>query len=170
MSEHSKPEARPPETKRAPDYDGRWRVWRVPLDLKPATLDQTAALGTWLADCPGMHHAFWRCWSISLIHLRDIPGVRPATKQRPDATHEVISAAIDPSTAPSTESPLSHAIMRPIVQFKSPSDELALRVMHAAARAIASCMISPDSDYRTAWELWLQGTADCFASGGHPVS
>lgn len=124
----TKPEAKPPAATREPDYAGTWRVWIIPMPEELEVPDHAATLGAWLIDAPGPH-AFWRCWRVGLIHLRDIPGVRPAALQRPGMTHEVISEAIDPSTAPSPET-AKLATMRPIdfaVQFKAPNDDIARR-------------------------------------------
>ena len=162
----------PPKTERAPDYPGPlWRVWRCSV-IAPESPDQVATLGGWLVDAPGPH-AFWRCWLVSIVHLRDMPGQsKPPTLREPGMTHEVISFAIDPASIPDPDAhPRELRLLHPLdfaVQFRASSDALAMRVMHAAMGAVASQNLHPDGDYGYLWAQLLQGTADCIGEGGHP--
>ncbi len=56
--------------------------------------DSFFALDCWILHLPG--YAIWPHYLLSGTGLADIPGRRPATKQFPEATHEVLVAAIDP--------------------------------------------------------------------------
>lgn len=163
------------ETPRAPDYDGPFRVWRVALDApeKRATRDSEACLVGYLVDAPGAHAA-WRCWSLSLVHLRPVPGeTRPALKHFEGATHAVISQALDPDVAPDTDDVRSWRFLTPIdfeVQFVASDDRTAQRAFDACVRAVATGKMSPDADYGRTWGEVLQQTATCIANGGHPES
>jgi hypothetical protein len=162
MSDSAKP---PPDLPSI--YDGPFRVWDV-----PSAKTQPHMLGVWLVDAPGAH-AFWRCWQIYLVHLRDDENLRPARKQFPEATHEVISFALDPSTEPDPRHAETFVRLSPIdfaVQFSAKSDETARRVMDALLKAVSDGRVSPDTDWRRFWEETLKGTAECLDSGQHPLS
>lgn len=57
--------------------------------------DTVAALDRWSLILPGQHAA-WDRFVIMLCSLADFPGVPPAVKHFPEATHEVDVFAIDP--------------------------------------------------------------------------
>lgn len=166
------PTAKAPETNRAPDYDGQWRVWLMP-EIRPLVKpDHAACLGTWLIDAPGVH-AFWRCWRVSLIHLRDIEGVPPAKKTAFDSTHEIISQALHPDHAPSTEDVRMHVPLFPMdfaVQASARDDATALRAVHALLTAVSKGELHPDSDYANVWAGAFLNTARCISAGNHPQS
>lgn len=159
------------QTKRAPLYASRWKVWDVRnVEAHRKTPDHMAFIGGWLIEAPGVH-PWWTLWRVDLIHLRDIPGVRPAYKRTPDMTHEVLSGALDPFQPADPDRPDTMKMMHPVdfaVQFKAPSDQVAGRVVASAMRACANGFIHPDTDFRMQWQTSLQSTADCIASGKHP--
>lgn len=68
---------------------------RCPMDVERPHKSQDGTLGAWLMWLPGWSPA-WDNFILSVVHLRPIPGERPAIKKFPEATHELILAAIDP--------------------------------------------------------------------------
>lgn len=76
--------------------NGNRRAFKVvlpPLADRPP--DTIASLDCWNMVLPG-DHAFWDRYSITACSLADFPGVQPAKKQFPEATHEILVFAIDP--------------------------------------------------------------------------
>lgn len=143
-----------------PDYVGRHgRAWR--LDLVAITAAHLAKHGrsaplalnpcAWIAHAP-YSHPIWPCVAVNLISLRDFPGWPPAVVNLPDATHEVIVAAIDPDEAlhvdrqPKFLYPLNF-----VGQFVAASDDEAREQIDQAVRDICDGKLNPDTDNRQAW-------------------
>lgn len=165
-------------TKRAPDFTGigNWRAWRGRLQPvgQRGRPDWDATLEAWLLFCQGAH-ACWSYWWLTLIHLRPIPGVKPAYVQSPGNGWELLCGAHDPASEPDPDSPEATVrLLTPldwVVQFGSvKTDHDASRVAVACIRAIMSGRVSPDSDFRQYWRRAVPDTAQCFAQGGHPQS
>lgn len=157
--------------RRPPDIEGpRARAWLVPNRI--AKPDHAASLACYLVNAPHAHPA-WQWWRVCVIHLRDIPGVKPAHKRYPAAEYEFMIYAIDPTTRPepdpdNPEEGWPYLVPIDVIeQFHGVSDRDAVRVCHLAVTAIANGFLSPDQDYRTAWRGCLAATVADFASGTH---
>lgn len=157
-----------PTIKKTPDLQGHALAWKV-ADIR-STKDQEACLGTWLVYAPWAH-PFWHTWAMSVVHLRDIPGVPPAHKKYPEAEYELLIAALDPNKGPDPDHPENgFAFLHPIdvvEQFHGISDRDATRLLESAVRAIVAGTISPDSDYRSVWRDSVKGTVEHYRSGVH---
>ena len=57
--------------------------------------DWSACVGTWVVHAPGWSPA-WCHFCLTIVGLRDLPGVRPAHRNYPEATHEFILGALNP--------------------------------------------------------------------------
>src|SRR6185369_12538005 len=69
---------------------------RCAMDVERPHISQSATLGAWVLWLPGWSPA-WDMFILSVVHLRPIEGdVKQATLKFPEATHELILAAIDP--------------------------------------------------------------------------
>lgn len=158
---------------RAADVEGRGGrgAWIVPIpDDGPP--DWKATLAGWFVHAPGAHPA-WSWWYVGVIHLRDIPGVRPAIIRRPGATHEVMFMALDPKAG----SPVDRDLGRDGLPFLEPidlehqlvdlTDDHARGVAISAVRAIVALGWSPDQDFRSMWATALDATADHHRAGAH---
>lgn len=151
------------------------KCWNLRKPEKLARPDYNAHIAGWIINGP--YHPFWRWWNLSIVHLRDIPGVEPAHVQFPGATHEVIIATINPERC---SKPDIDALERGTVQlpFLSPmdlvhqvilvSDEQAAELAELMINAILSGDYSPDSDFRGRWKSILDRTAEHLRLGGHP--
>ena len=151
-----------------------WRLELPPLGARGRPdLDGTVAC--YIVRVPGAH-AFWDHWNMSVVHLRPIPGVKAATRHRPDVTHELIIGSLDP------EEPLPAAlvadgtfrlhILRPldvVEQFTVRDDAIADRLLELAVRAVVDGFASPDQDWRIWWGQAIHSTAAHFADGTHRV-
>lgn len=153
------------------------RAWSCPrLAHGQQTLAETACLATWLIEQPGVH-AFWTRWFVTLIHLRDIPGVQPAHMQFPTASHEVVIHALDPEHYPKHEAlpgPVEQwGLMDPadlVHQFEVRSDAEAIRLVELLARAFCDGYLAADSDFRTRNADAIDQTAKHFRDGRHALA
>src|SRR5579864_4243453 len=86
---------------REPDLSGHAKAWVIPIQRGRPGWEPTmeAGLAHYLLNC-NWSHPFWSWYSISGIHLRDIPGVRPAHKEFPEAEHEIQILSLHPKFRP----------------------------------------------------------------------
>ena len=157
---------------RNPDFEGAGgRAWELPIvPLKP---DHQACLGRVLVHAPHSH-PWWPWKEIYLIHLRDIPDVKPAVKSYPGAEYELGIFSIDLESCPAPDPDLhvkGYPFLHPpdvIEQFDvKNNDRDAKRIFEASIRAIVEGSISPDQDWRSVWKRMLTSTAEHFKSGAH---
>lgn len=146
------------------------RAWKV---TKPDTLRspaQAASLESFLVNVPNAH-PFWAFWIVSVIHLRDLPGVPPAKKTYPEATHEFLIVSLNPEKGPPNPDDIEtlHPLTPPDVseQFSGVTDAQAVAVNALCVRAIVDGLLSPDSDYRRLWAQVIRNTVEHAATGGH---
>lgn len=155
---------------RDPDAQGPYgRAWL--LQDKSGKPDYQASCGAWLVNCPSAH-PFWHWWLVGTTGLRDLPGVKPAVKQYPEAEYEFIIFSIDPQACPNPEpdDPKGYPHLTPIdvvEHFHGVSDHDAARICMSAVHAIVNGVLSPDQDYRSAWKASLEATVQHFRSGQH---
>jgi hypothetical protein len=156
---------------RTPDFSGvaGWRAWTVKNTL--AKPDHAASVASYLLFCPGAH-PLWSYWNLGVVHLRPLPGVRPAIITRPGATHEILMAALDPDTTPDPDDVgEGWPWLRPfdlVEQFQVPGDEYARQLARLMVEMIMHGN-SPDSDYRRSWQNVVQATAAHYREGRHPI-
>src|SRR4029077_7173447 len=116
------------------------RAWL--LKMQPSLPAHEACLGMWLIHAP-QSHLIWPWRLISVIHLRDIPGVTAATKRYAEATHELMVLSIDPEACPNPDpdAPDNHyPTLRPIdvaEQFHGLSD---LDAAHLLELSVQACL------------------------------
>ena len=119
---------------REPDVIGNVaRAWRVP---KPpdAPKDQDATVAAWLIEGP--FHPAWQHWLMSVVHLREIPGVKPAVKRYPEAAYEFLIASLhadgghDPTMPPGGV----HASLGPMASRLTASGQIGQRGKGSLAR------------------------------------
>jgi len=136
---------------REPDIAGsHGKAWK--LKVKPPQ-DKTT-LNAYVLSCYGAH-AFWNWWVVSIIHLHDVEGMPAAVKNYPEATHEFLILTINPESCPPDPDNLEVAYLMPpdaALQFDGLTDEQAAKFVDEAVCAIVDGRISPDQDYRSAWE------------------
>lgn len=68
----------------------------VPVPDPPVRPDHAATVGLWVVHAPGWSPA-WCHFTMGVVHLRDLPGVPPATRQYPAAAYEFMVGALDPA-------------------------------------------------------------------------
>ncbi len=134
-----------------------------------------AGLDRWLLHCP-LSHPFWPWCVVSVISLRDVPGMKPAVITTPGATHEVMIFALDPDFHPDDRWCTGGAgrwnarTLTPanlVEQLVGLTDEHANELVFLFAHSCCDGLTSPDSDYRAQNVRLLQGTADHLRQGRH---
>jgi hypothetical protein len=141
------------------------RARQVPLANPPLRPEWAATVAAWLCDLPGWSPA-WRHYLISVVHLRDIPGVRPALRKYPSAEYEFIVGALDPAQPPNfeAEDPLPFNFLSPlnvVEQFHDMDDAAAAALVRAVVEhAIrGEVILEPDGivGAREHWREVLRG-------------
>ena len=159
-----------PTITKAPDLTGIGGLaWQI-ADNR-TTPDHAGSLGGWLVYVPGAH-PWWHTWALVLVHLRDIPGVKPAKKSYPEAEYEFLSIALQPDSTPDPDHPENgFKYLTPfdvVEQFHGVTDGQASRILEGAVRAILGGHVSPDTDYRSVWRALIASTVKHFQEGKHP--
>ena len=147
---------------------GTWKAWRsraVDARSYPAHLE------LWLLYCPGAHLA-WAYHALGLVTLRDTPGLPPAVKSRPDATHEFMCMALHPDHEPDPDDPPWEFLQPPnwIHQIAGGTDDVARRIAHMVVQQIMTGRTSPDTDFANYWMASIDATVEHFRSGKHGVA
>lgn len=153
---------------RPPDITGDGvEAWEIKL---PEVQTTTSSLLGFLVRCTWAH-PFWDRWVISVQHLREMEGQRPALKQFPEAEYELLIVTLDPEHEADPDHPeRGYRFMEPVdlvFQFHGLTDRDAARLCRLAVETIAAGRMSPDQDFRSAWETLLQGTVECMRNGNH---
>lgn len=158
---------------REPDENGVvGRAWKMkrPEGGPP---DWQLNVTTWIVNRPGAH-PFWSYWMVAVISLEPMPGVRPAHKQYPEATHEFIILSLDPKKPlPEIDGRLegcrAYPLMPPdaVVQFHGLENDKVEELALLAVKAIVNGQLSPDQDYRKLWHTAVQQTVHHLKNGHH---
>lgn len=162
-------------TKRKPDLEGiAGRAWRVPFDQR----DWPCAIASWVFFSP-YQAAAWSGYYLGLIHLRDVPGIPPATLEFPGATHEIVVHALDDRgrdiDPDDCNGPLCamRARLTPLNYqraFVVNNDAEALQLAEALARAFVAGGLPLEpvlSGQRWPVHNAIDETAKCIREGGH---
>jgi hypothetical protein len=138
-------------TRKVWEYDHSDIIGRTPPD-------KAKWFATWGMDCPGDNLA-WSQYIMVAFDLTSIT-VRPPIIHLPGATHEVQVWAVNPDF-PLPEkfdegSSYGRMLLHPMnmgYQFIAPSNEAAHSRLRDVAHAVATGILSPDTDYRSAWDI-----------------
>lgn len=126
--------------------------------------DWAATIGCWFIYAPGQPPA-WRHYGLSVCHLRDLEGVKPAHIRIPGATHEFMLLALDPHKNPEADRPESWVRLFPMnlmEQVKLPNDATASRLLDMAATEVVEGRLwaeAPLSGQTEPWRSWLRHQA-----------
>lgn len=107
-------------------------------------------LGQWVLYVPGAHPV-WHSYALSLCHLRDLPGYRPALRNLPGATHELSLSALDPRRASELWTCIYGLTPQNFVAQMIETDESALARMMQTVRDVIDGRLNPDTDNRAQW-------------------
>lgn len=164
---------------RSPDVTGRaGRAWALSRPESTKRPDHAASLASYVVNVPGAH-AYWSWWMVTMIHLRDIPGVRPAHKDYSEAEYEFSIVSLDPTHGEppdidgfelGTCEGFHHLTPPDVVkQFHSVTDDVVKTIALLAIRAICDGRLSPDQDFRSRWNQTIDDTVAHYVAGKHAV-
>jgi hypothetical protein len=162
---------------RPPDLHDKASAWIIPIDRsrKDWTPDWDGTLCLYLLQCKWAH-PFWSWYHITGIHLRDIPGVKPAHRQFPEAGHEIVIMSLNPKTEhdpdklSTGEQSLEYLLPLDLEhQVAGLSDEQFKGLVQDVVVAVVEGRMSPDQDYRQWWKQAIDQTAEHIREGRHKV-
>lgn len=148
---------------RAPDVSGMGSAVRA-WEIEPTG----SVCGRWLVSHPGAHPS-WSWWVVSAVHLREEPGLCAPSLQFDEATHEIISVALDPGYEPDPDN-LNIRYLTPIDlvhQVGGITDAQAAHLVRGMVLWSATGEISLDSDYASVWKRTLNRTVEHIVLGVH---
>jgi hypothetical protein len=143
-----------------PSYIGLFgKVWDLDVS-KFAGEKKHTTCGGFIVSAP-YAHPHWQNYFCSVIHLRDVPGLDPATIYLEGATHEMLLWAMNPKKgiAPILEYKDDNVMsycLSPVnfgAQFVSASDQAAHDLILIAMKDVADARLNPDTDFRSQWVL-----------------
>jgi hypothetical protein len=127
----------------------------VPVPAVPDEPAWAATLAHWVCTLPGQSAA-WDNYVCTVVHLRDISGVHPATKLFPDAEYELRVYALDPRGRGSKPLDVSDyttfIALLPhnlVLQFAVPMDEDARRLCDTAVEAMVAGTLPAEPMFST---------------------
>lgn len=120
-------------------------------------------------------HPLWQQFVLCVVHLRDVPGFPPASRQFKGATHELLVMALNPERGPRTPEDLSRiglgsaAYLVPIDvvhQFTATDDEMRILAGMLAEACVQGWLTPSTDDAREALrEQWLGVCVKTLAHG-----
>jgi hypothetical protein len=135
--------------------------------------DEAATVSQWFIYAPGQSPA-WSHYLLSICHLRDMDGVKPAEVVVEGATHELTLFALDSDQKPKFNDRNSLSALTPAnaaCQFIVDSDEQASELAFCMARAICLGDIPAEPMFQQAgqdqWQGVVSTTAEHIRTGGH---
>lgn len=151
-----------------------WRVRMAPLGSRGRP-DFDATVDLFIVHVPGAH-AFWDHWSITVIHLRPVAGVKAPVIRREGATHELIIVTLNPEQPlpglDATDPTWKPDFLTPIdvmEQFIAANDAIAAEILELAVKTIVDGFASPDQDWRQWWTAAIQQTAQHYRDGQYGI-
>lgn len=123
--------------------------------------DIKGTVGVFFIHAPGQS-PIWDKYFLSVVHLRDIPGAKPAILADPHATHEFHLGALDPDNDPSPERPMEWVLLHPlnlVWQTSLPDDVSALYMLEECAKKLVAGELwaePPLAGQREPWRSFLQ--------------
>jgi hypothetical protein len=140
---------------------------RIPRELY--VTERSATCDAWIITAPAWH-PLWSQYMLAAITLADVPGAPPAVKNHPNATHEIIVMAMDPTHGPYTPDNVTDGRDRYLTpgnigeQFTA-TDEEAIDIAVLCVRAVLDGVLSPETAdaperIRAQWSQSIQRTVD----------
>jgi len=157
------------EPLRTPDQEGpAGKAWL--LQPSREAPEQEATVATWLINRPDAHPC-WEWWLVTVVCLRDVKGLAPATRTYPEAAYEFQILTIDPDDFPTPDPNLvddGYTYLHPpdvLEQFHGITDPQAEQLCFSAIRSILDGSISPDEEFRSQWNKLLREKVAGLRSG-----
>lgn len=134
------------------------KIWDVTERVQEFDPTPTG-VGCWFVYAPWMHPG-WSWYLAAMCHLRPVAGMREPRRQFPDATHEVIVAALNPRAGVFLERTEPLRPFNICQQFDAANDAHARLIFEDSLELVARGQLSLDSDFRPVWEHRLRKSAD----------
>ena len=120
---------------------------------------------TWIVEAKWAH-PLWHSYAFLLYDITtEIPGQPASVFYRDGMTHELMVFALDPAhpVEPMFKvlTPANHGY-----QFKAESDEAATARIVALLEEIEAKKLSPDTDFRTMWDVRFPDGVSLYMKGG----
>jgi len=131
------------------------------LKVEEMTMTNEFTIGAWLISSDLFHPA-WNQWVVCCVTLAgEINGKAvPTRRQDFRNTHEVSVLAVDPAKPINYEHEGGIHFLQPpdqVIQIIVEHDAAAREKIESVIKMIENKQISPDSDFRSRWELALGG-------------
>jgi hypothetical protein len=145
-----------------------WNVTEAARALPDRGMDDPAddaSLAVWLVHAPWMANGMWHWHYCAVVHLRNLPGQsKQPHLEFPEATHEFISLAVDPSLDVDVHaSPLQKLkFLSPVSicqQLSARNDAEALERIEHLLKHCVQGQLTLESDGRTVWKKLLAFSA-----------
>lgn len=117
-----------------------------PINRDNAPYPETS-IAFWLLHIPGFH-PLWNHYALSIVGLKDYPGVPKAVKNYPKAEFEIMFSAVDSSKKPQADDINSIHPINPInylEQFHGVSSERAAQAARVMVKAFVEGSLFPES-------------------------
>lgn len=161
---------------RTPDHTGQlgeaWKFQQPTQAVIAAHPAWGCSLASWLIHVPTAHPA-WSWYLLTVISLRDIPGMPPAYKQFTGADHEVLIYALDPAhplpDPDDGDAKVPAKYLSPpnlVHQVGGATDEMMIDVIDLLAHAFVDGYANPDSDYRRHTANMINSAIECVVMDG----
>lgn len=149
--------------------DGRRTAFRVDL---PPPADRpnpgtVPCVGRWNLVLPG-DHAFWNRYTLLACSLADFPGVPPAHRRFPEATHEISLFAVNPDYPDDHFRKGGISVLEPVnyvEQFTTTDASCAALAEHLAGLLVRGKLAAEPQGIRGAREAFREAI-DRFLAGG----
>lgn len=144
-----------------PDDRAQTKIWDALELLNSRNVESNAAearaasVGCWFIYAPWMHMV-WAWHYCGLVHLRPVPGQsRQPVKKFPQATHEFLVFALDPTVDVIAERLRPLTPVSIVQQFDAANDAHARLIVEDILEEVAKGRVSVDSDFRRVWQHLL---------------
>jgi hypothetical protein len=131
--------------------------------------DNLTTLDSWIITAPAWH-PLWSQYTLAVVTLADIPGMAPAVKQHPKATHELIVAALSPEHGPHDAATVTGGSLRlltpiNIAEQVTTTDDRARELAGLCVRAVVDGVLCPETAdaperIRAVWRQSIARTLD----------
>lgn len=127
------------------------RAWVIPVEKLAHPL---ASVCAWVIEAEWAN-CMWHSYAVSLIHMREVPGLDPPKVNLPGATHEFYLFALNPQKPRRAmiETGSIH-FMTPVnfgAQFVAPNDAAVVERIEATIKEVCDGLLNPDTDSRRHW-------------------
>lgn len=147
--------------------------------IPPANYQATspATLDGWIITAP-IWHPLWSQYMLAVITLAEVPGVRPAHKQRENVTHELMVMTLNPDHGPydaaqvGEQGSLHYLTPGNVAEQFTATDDQARELAELTARAVVDGRLCPETAdaparIRAAWRRSIHQTIDHFRDPHH---